>query len=142
LAELQEAACDLGIVSKADRVRLGKAIGEALENAIVHGNLGLTTAELSAANATDPGVKLSERRQAEPYCQRRVFVTARLTPQEARITIRDEGPGFDVAQVSPTRSNPERLISSEGRGLVLIRAFLDDVQFNHAGNEITLIKRT
>jgi CheY-like chemotaxis protein len=142
LAELQEAACDLGIVSKADRVRLGKAIGEALENAIVHGNLELTTAELSAANATDPGVKLSERRQAEPYCQRRVFVTARLTPQEARITIRDEGPGFDVAQVSPTRSNPERLISSEGRGLVLIRAFLDDVQFNHAGNEITLIKRT
>ncbi len=59
---------------------------------------------------------------------------------EARFVIRDEGPGFDPAQVSdPTyRSNLDK---PYGRGLFLIRAFMDEVLFNDKGNEITLIKR-
>lgn len=141
LAELQEAASDLGIVTKADRVRLGKAIGAALENAIVHGNLELSTAELASASGSPAGMLLAQRRQAAPYAQRHVFVSARLTPAEARITIRDEGPGFNVTEISGPQSTPEQLISGEGRGLVLIRTFLDEMQFNHAGNEITLVKR-
>ncbi len=139
LAELQETASDLGIVNKADRVRLGKAIGAAIENAMVHGNLELTTAEL-ASYSGGMGM-VSQRRQSAPYSQRHVFVSARLTPDEARITIRDEGPGFDVTEISSPVSTPEQLISGEGRGLVLIRTFLDEIQFNHAGNEITLVKR-
>jgi CheY-like chemotaxis protein len=139
LAELQETASDLGIVNKADRVRLGKAIGAALENAMVHGNLELTTAEMASGSGTDS--LLASRRAASPYRERHVFVTARLTPAEARITIRDEGPGFNVKEISGPQSAPEQLITGEGRGLVLIRTFLDEVQFNHAGNEITLIKR-
>lgn len=139
LAELQETASDLGIVNNADRVRLGKAIGAALENAMVHGNLELTTAEMAGGSGADS--VLARRRQASPYRERHVFVTARLTPEEARITIRDEGPGFNVTEISGPESTPEQLISSEGRGLVLIRTFLDEVQFNHAGNEITLVKR-
>ncbi|MEX2027141.1 MAG: ATP-binding protein, partial [Pirellulaceae bacterium] len=138
LAELQETACDLGIVNKADRVRLGKAIGAALENAMVHGNLELTTAEMASGSGADS--VLARRRQASPYGERHVFVSARLTPEEARITIRDEGPGFNVTEISGPQSTPEQLISGEGRGLVLIRTFLDEVQFNHAGNEITLVK--
>jgi anti-sigma regulatory factor (Ser/Thr protein kinase) len=100
----------------------------------------LTTAELMTAETRQNDVD-SERRNAPPYCDRHVFVSALLTPTEARISIRDEGPGFDVAGLSRSRSTPEQLISGERRGLVLIRAFLDDVQFNQAGNEITLIKR-
>jgi CheY-like chemotaxis protein len=141
LAELQETASELGIVNKADRVRLGKAIGAAVENAIVHGNLELTTAELAASSGSEPGTLLAQRRLATPYCQRHVYISACLTAEQARITIRDEGPGFDVKQVSGPKSNPEQLISGEGRGMVLIRTFVDEVQFNHTGNEITLIKR-
>jgi CheY-like chemotaxis protein/anti-sigma regulatory factor (Ser/Thr protein kinase) len=140
IADLQDAALEMGIVDKSDRVRLVKAIGAALENAILHGNLELTTAELMTAETRQNDV-VSERRNSPPYCDRHVFVSALLTPTEARISIRDEGPGFDVAGLSGSRSTPEQLISGERRGLVLIRAFLDDVQFNQAGNEITLIKR-
>ncbi len=139
-AELQEAACDMGIVAKADRVRLAKAIGAALENAILHGNLELTTAELAAASG-GPAAAINQRRSAAPYSQRQVYVNALLTPAEARITIRDEGPGFNVTEISGPESTPEQLISGEGRGLVLIRTFLDQMQFNHAGNEVTLVKR-
>ena len=142
LAELQDAAVDLGIVDKADRVRLAKAIGAALENAIVHGNLELTTAELTAASRGGSWTDLvAKRRSMSPYDRRQVHVRAVLTPEEARITIRDEGPGFNVTEISGAPSTPEQLISGEGRGLVLIRTFLDEMQFNHAGNEITLVKR-
>lgn len=33
------------------------------------------------------------------------------------------------------------MVEGENRGLVLIRAFMDEVQFNDAGNQVTLIKR-
>ena len=143
VAELQDAAMDMGIVDKADRVRLAKAIGAALENAMLHGNLELTTAEMAAAAGSRTGTidLASQRRQTAPYGERRVLVSAHFTPAEARITIRDEGPGFNVSEIAGPKSTPEQLISGEGRGLVLIRTFLDEVQFNHTGNEITLVKR-
>jgi CheY-like chemotaxis protein/anti-sigma regulatory factor (Ser/Thr protein kinase) len=142
VAELQEAASDMNIVAKPDQVRLAKAIGAALENAMLHGNLELTTAELAAsASSRNKADLVSQRRGAAPYSQRHVFVSALVSPAEARITIRDEGPGYNVTEISGPQSTPEQLISGEGRGLVLIRTFLDEVQFNHAGNEITLVKR-
>jgi CheY-like chemotaxis protein len=143
VAELQEAAADLGVIDKPDRVRLAKAIGAAVENAMLHGNLELTTAEVTAAwsGRGEQGDVIGQRRASEPYRQRHAYVNAQVTRDQARITIRDEGPGFDVNQVSGPESSPEQLISGEGRGLVLIRTFMDEVQFNHAGNEITLVKR-
>jgi hypothetical protein len=36
---------------------------------------------------------------------------------------------------------PGMLSTHERRGLVLIRAFMDDIAFNDKGNEITLVKR-
>ena len=37
--------------------------------------------------------------------------------------------------------DPEDLMRVGGRGLLLIRAFMDDVQYNEVGNRITMIKR-
>jgi anti-sigma regulatory factor (Ser/Thr protein kinase) len=57
----------------------------------------------------------------------------------ARIVIRDDGSGFDVAAVS----NPTDGMNLDwigGRGLLLIRTFMDELTHNDAGNEITLIK--
>ena len=59
---------------------------------------------------------------------------------EARFTIRDEGPGFDPAMLSnPTQA--ENLERCSGRGLLLMRMFMDEVTFNSIGNEVTLVKR-
>lgn len=38
-------------------------------------------------------------------------------------------------------SDPSHLTSGEGRGLVLVKMFMDEVSFNPAGNEITMVKR-
>jgi serine/threonine-protein kinase RsbW len=62
---------------------------------------------------------------------------------ELAIRIRDQGEGFDPEQVA----NPldaENLLKSSGRGIFLIRNFMDDVQLQRApegGMEIRMVKR-
>ena len=53
--------------------------------------------------------------------------------------IEDEGCGFDPRQV-PDPTSCERLEAESGRGLALIRNFMDSVQFNEVGNVIEMEK--
>ena len=64
----------------------------------------------------------------------------KITGEEARFVIRDEGPGFDVRSVPGVdgQGTPEL---ERGRGLSLMRTFMDQVVFNEAGNEVTMVKR-
>jgi anti-sigma regulatory factor (Ser/Thr protein kinase) len=67
-------------------------------------------------------------------------VLCELTRDEARIIVRDEGPGFDVASL-PDPRDPARIALASGRGILLMRSFLDEVGFNATGNQVTLVKR-
>ena len=62
-----------------------------------------------------------------------------MTPSTITYIIRDEGPGFDHTDL-PNPTDPENLTKLSGRGLLLIRTFMDHVEFNNTGNEITLVK--
>jgi anti-sigma regulatory factor (Ser/Thr protein kinase) len=66
-------------------------------------------------------------------------VQALITPESIRFTIRDQGPGFDTSTI-PEVANPDSFADGVGRGLVLIKAFMDEVQFNESGNEIRMTK--
>jgi CheY-like chemotaxis protein len=121
-------------------IRVAVALREALVNAIHHGNLELD----SGLREQDEKVYynlLDERRQLEPYQDRRVYVEARETRQEAIYVIRDEGIGFDPTTL-PDPTDPANLDKVSGRGLLLIRTFMDEVEHNTKGNEITMIKRS
>jgi len=97
------------------------AIRESVINAIKHGNRNDTA--------------------------KRVFVefetATKADVPELAIRIRDQGEGFDPEQVA----NPldaENLLKSSGRGIFLIRNFMDDVQLQRApegGMEIRMVKR-
>lgn len=120
-------------------VQLTSALSESITNAIDHGNLELD----SELREVDDGsyFALGQQRSTEPpYCDRRVTVTVTLTKSEAKFVIRDEGPGFDPSSL-PDPTDPENLLKASGRGIMLIRTFLDEVTFNEKGNEVTLIKR-
>ena len=71
-------------------------------------------------------------------------VTARfeLREQELCITIADEGAGLDEAAI-PNPLAPENLMRASGRGIFLMRSFMDEVSFRSLapGTETTLIKR-
>jgi CheY-like chemotaxis protein len=121
------------------KLRVTVALREALVNAIEHGNLEVP----SGLKESDEGgfhQLVEERRRQPPYRDRRVHVTSRETPVEAVYTIRDEGPGFNSRDL-PDPTDPANLEKASGRGLLLIRTFMDAVTYNTKGNEITLVKR-
>jgi CheY-like chemotaxis protein/anti-sigma regulatory factor (Ser/Thr protein kinase) len=122
--------------------QVGMAVHEALLNAIEHGNLEVPSALKEDGDRFRQLVE--ERSCQKPYSARRVRVTAdhmvRDGQHELQYVIADEGPGFDPATL-PDPTDLANLDRPSGRGLLLIRAFMDDVAFNAAGNEITMIKR-
>ena len=141
--ELQQAAAQLRLVNQNERVRLAKSLFEVLHNAICHGNLELSPAEVALAKNLSPAAAeaIALRSGQTPHCDRRVHVRAVFSPQEARFIIRDEGPGFDVSTLPNVKDDPSHLSGGGGRGLVLTHMFMDEVGFNPAGNEVTLVKR-
>ena len=120
-------------------VLLGVALHEAITNAILHGNLELDSAQRE--NDEKEYYRLSvDRRNQEPYSERRVYITARFTRDDLTFTIRDDGNGFDPNTL-PDPTDPSNLGRVSGRGLLLIQTFMDRVEHNPKGNEITMSKR-
>jgi CheY-like chemotaxis protein/anti-sigma regulatory factor (Ser/Thr protein kinase) len=138
ISYLQECLANLGTLDEADRTRIGVALEEALVNAAEHGNLELD----SALRASDRRAYLAlaeERRSRRPYRDRRVYVEAHLSREEARFVVRDEGHGFDPGTL-PDPRDPENLLKVSGRGVLIMRTFMDEVRFSPEGNEVTLVK--
>ena len=104
-----------------------------------HGNLEITSAERTGDREAYR-VLLADRLRTSPYCERTVDVQAKVTPEEAVFIIRDQGPGFDPHNL-PDPTDPENLEKASGRGILLMRTFMDSVDFNRAGNEVTMVKR-
>src|SRR5882724_4162775 len=78
---------------------------------------------------------------------KRVFVDFDMVVEEGTlgllICVRDQGEGFDPDTVANPLA-PENLLKSSGRGIFLIRNFMDDVQLQRApegGMEIRMVKR-
>jgi serine/threonine-protein kinase RsbW len=95
--------------------RISMAVREATVNAVLHGN------------AYDPAKK--------------VGLVLERTRESLVITITDQGQGLDLNKI-PDPLAPENLLKQSGRGIFLIRAFMDEVQIRalHPGTEIKLIK--
>ena len=129
----------LGFCDATECMRVGVALQEALLNAMHHGNLEVNS-ELRQEDEKKFHAALRERRKQAPYKMRRVYLTVKLKPAEAVYAIRDEGPGFDPSLL-PDPTDPTNLERVGGRGLLLIRTFMDNVFHNESGNEITMVKR-
>jgi len=99
-----------------DLMKIGMAVRESMVNAVAHGNRysSLKKVRFSVAHNTE------------------------------RFTVRvaDEGEGFDFGSV-PDPLAPENLMRTSGRGIFLIRSFMDEFQMRHlepGGTEVTLVK--
>ena len=92
------------------------ALREALENAVVHGN------------QEDPKTK--------------VYIRCRCQPgKEISIVVTDQGKGFDFEKIvgNGIASDPP---SEHGRGIQLMKAYMDDVHFERGGSEVHMRKRS
>ena len=68
---------------------------------------------------------------------RRIRVAVDLTRNRAQFVVSDDGQGFDVRSKLPSSAD-EAMESDGGRGLILIQAFMNEVLFNEAGNEMRM----
>lgn len=139
VTELQADLRRLDVCPEEDLVRFGVAMTEALMNAMIHGNLGLPGRLMEKGLAAFSEL-VKQRMSCLPYSGREVRLRLEATRQEAVCVIRDEGDGFDPSAL-PDPTDPEAMLRPHGRGLLLIRTFMDEVRFNDRGNEITLVKR-
>jgi serine/threonine-protein kinase RsbW len=89
------------------------ALGEALANAVIHGN------------------------HQNP--RKHVHVTCRCEPEEVSIAVRDEGRGFDINKLADPTA-PENIGSVHGRGIYLMKALMDEVRFEKNGVVVQMRK--
>lgn len=128
----------IGLCDQANGIRVSVALEEALNNALFHGNLELKSdLRNSSADAYQEFVK--ERARSAPFFARSIHVRASITPESGTFIVRDEGPGFDPKSL-PDPTDPENIEKASGRGLLLMHTFMDSVEFNTMGNEVTMIK--
>jgi len=128
----------IGFGTEADRTQIGIALMEALSNALIHGNLELGS-DLRKSDRDRFEELLFSRSHEEPYCGRRIHCTVTEAPDRVEYVIRDEGQGFDPSCL-PDPTIPENLLEVCGRGVMLIRTFMDVVEYNEKGNQLTMIK--
>ncbi len=113
---IMDAATEAGF-DEDDLHKIGMAARECMVNAVVHGNR-------YNANKT-------------------VHLRVSAAPDHLRIRIADQGEGFDVSKL-PDPLAEENLLRHSGRGIFLIRAFMDEVDVRPAspnGTEVVLVKK-
>lgn len=115
--EVSQKLAELAGFSPDDALNVGLAVREAVINAILHGN------------KNDPSRN----------------VDIRLDLPEAggiQVKIRDQGDGFNP-EATPDPTDDEHVLNASGRGILMIRAFVDNVTFRFEqgrGTEITMVK--
>jgi serine/threonine-protein kinase RsbW len=115
--ELAEKVCTKAGFDDEDLHKIGMAVHESVINAIWHGN--------------------------KNDASKRVWVRFQIHPDRVEIHIRDQGSGFEPGRI-PDPLESENLLKSSGRGIFLIRSFVDEFRVENLkglGTEVILVKR-
>lgn len=98
------------------------------QNAVFSVHLALEEAFLNAVqhgNNMDP--------------EKEITIDYTINSEKAEISVTDKGSGFDPDSVPDPRCG-ENLYKYNGRGLFLMRSYMDDIEFNHRGNCVRMVK--
>lgn len=136
---LKEKAILCGVCHPGRAKKLTLALYEALTNSIIHGNLELSS-DLKESSDSAFVEALSQRAADPYYTNRPVDLEVAYDGERCRWILTDQGKGFDVERVLARASSldePDRMRSS-GRGILLMRAFMDDVRYEMGGRRAIL----
>ena len=104
----------IGLCDEAGGIRVCVALEEAINNALFHGNLEITS-QLRTSDTSAYQQLVKERIEISPYCERSIHVQVKFTKEEGIFKVRDEGPGFDPESL-PDPTNPENIEKAERTG--------------------------
>lgn len=112
-------------------------LNEALMNAIIHGNLEISSKVKE--ESFEQFESLLEERQATPeYAEKTVEIRCELQKDSIVFQLTDQGKGFSFDEYKDLELT--NLLMLSGRGLVLIRSFMDEVKWEEPGNRIIMKK--
>ena len=132
---VQQVVSSQGLMDSTNRVRMCVAVEHALQNAMLRGNLEISRAEYPVVSPAD----VEAKSVLPEFADRRVNFRVVVTPDQVEFVIKDQGAGFDISTV-PAAESPDSFKDGIGRGLVLVQAFMDSVEFSNGGREIRLVK--
>lgn len=117
LPHIEEFVINLAIEANINENKLNNlalSVAEASSNSMIHGN------------------------NADP--NKNVLVEIIYDDDTFSVKFKDEGEGFNVTEV-PDPTAPENILKDHGRGIHIMRSFLDDIKFNFTpnGTEVTLV---
>ena len=115
--EITRRVSDTAGFDEEEQQRIEMAVHESMINAIWHGNKNDSS--------------------------KSVWLQFKIHPDRLEIRIRDQGNGFDPGRI-PNPLESENLLNVSGRGIFLIRSFMDEFRVEHVngtGTEVTMIKR-
>jgi len=128
-------------ITEDDRFRVKLGLSETLINAIAHGNLDMSSSELKGElkNFKNWNEELIIRAKQPKYRDRKVQVDMRYTyNEEVVVIIQNEGDGFDHKAVLGGNSNEEESFKLFGRGLAMVQATSDSLEFTDKGRCVTM----
>jgi anti-sigma regulatory factor (Ser/Thr protein kinase) len=70
---------------------------------------------------------------------KKAIIGHNVNSDSARIAIMDEGEGFDPGLV-PNPTLPENLVKDHGRGLYIVKNYVNEIKFNAKGNRVYIMK--
>ncbi|MCG3118739.1 MAG: Anti-sigma F factor [bacterium] len=116
IEKLAAAAATAAGFNQEEQDSLAIAVTEMANNAVIHGN--------------------------KRDVNKKVYVSIEVNAGEVRLSIRDEGKGFNPESLS-NPLDPENLLRESGRGVFIVRSLMDEVQydFSRGGTQVTLIKK-
>lgn len=127
-----------------DEARSGKlmvALHEALSNAVVHGNLEVSS-ELKEQGDNAFAVALAQRVADSAYSGRSVDILIDSNQERCTWVITDKGPGFDIDAVMKKKlSDDPEVILASGRGILIMSSFLDEMKYEMGGRRLILSLR-
>jgi anti-sigma regulatory factor (Ser/Thr protein kinase) len=124
-----------GICDEDRASRLTIVLTEALTNAVVHGNLGISSELKEDGDAF--AIELSRRSSQPDLAAKPVLIDAEYDGNTVTWTITDQGNGFDVESfLKKLDDDGPDLDLLSGRGVMLIRAFVDEVSWDLDGRQI------
>lgn len=117
LPELEEFILDIAEKSRLNKEKFNNltlSFSEAVSNSFLHGN------------------KLDKKKK--------IKITVKVNDEKITLIIKDEGKGFNIKTV-PDPTKPENILKDSGRGIHIMRSFLDKLQYNFTptGTETILI---
>ena len=139
VGHIQEVLNHVGFGDETDRMQVGVALDEALANAIYHGNLEISS-EVRERDGREFHRMAEQRRTEMPYSERRVRVEADISTDRAHFVIADQGLGFDPSTL-PDPTDAANLENVTGRGILLMRTFMDDVSYSATGTTVSMTKQ-